>query len=370
MSKKYAVRRVSRASVGIGIVGCGNAAEALHLPILHRLDARVVALADPQPDALAHIGDRFGVDRRYRDPAELLDDPEVEVIAVLTPPEIRAEVVIPCLEAGKHVLVEKPLALTVSECDTIVEASARRPHLRAMFGLPLRFHRLVRAAREFMATGRLGTPNAMHTAHFGPMSEVAPGRELSGWRFDRDRGGGTLLDKGIHQYDLWRFLLGREVAEITTVTRLEERADQASVVTARLEGGAIASTLIATSEEACTRVSIHGSGGRLDIDAHRFDGLSFQPIERFSGSPRTRLAEAGAAIRSLPQGIRALRLGGDFSRSYEHEWRHFLDCIRGEAKLESTLHDGREATRLALAAIESADRGASVELAARDPSGR
>jgi predicted dehydrogenase len=368
MPTTHADQRASRAPVGIGIVGCGNAAEALHLPILRRLNACVVALADRQPEALAHIGDRFGVDRRYRDHAELLDDRDVDVIAVLTPPDVRAEVVVPVLAAGKHVLVEKPLALTVAECDAIVEASERRPDLRAMFGLPLRFHRLVRAAREFMATGRLGTPSAMHTAHFGPMSEVAPGRELSGWRFDRERGGGTLLDKGIHQYDLWRFLLGREVAEISTVTRMKGHADQASVVTARLEGGAIASTLMATSEEASTRVSIHGSKGRLDIDAHRFDGLSFQPNDRYSGSLRTRLAQAGAAIRSVPQGIRSLRLGGDFSHSYEQEWRHFLACVRGEAELESTLHDGREATRLALAAIESAERGERVELAAGDRS--
>jgi predicted dehydrogenase len=366
MRNASANRTEGRASIGIGIVGCGNAAEALHLPILRRLDARVVALADPQPDALAHIGDRFGVERRYRDPAGLLDDPEVEAIAVLTPPEVRAEVVVPGLEAGKHVLVEKPLALSVGECDTIIEASARRPELRAMFGLPLRFHRLVRAAREFMATGRLGAPTAMHTVHFGPMTEVAAGRELSGWRFDREQGGGTLLDKGIHQYDLWRFLMGRDVAEVSTVTRLEQRADQVSVVTARLEGGAIASTLMATSDEASTRVSIHGSRGRLDIDAHRFDGLSFQPNDRFSGSPRTRLAQAGAAIRSLPQGIRSLRVGGDFKHSYEQEWRHFLACVRGETTLESTLHDGREATRLALAAIESADTGATVELASAD----
>jgi myo-inositol 2-dehydrogenase / D-chiro-inositol 1-dehydrogenase len=366
MPTRYAVRRAGGNSIGIGVVGCGNAAEALHLPILRRLGARVVALADPEPGALAQLGDRFGVDRRYRDPAALLEDWEVDAIAVLTPPEVRAEIVVPCLQAGKHVLVEKPLALTLAECDTIVEAAARRPELRAMFGLPLRFHRLVRAARDFVASGRLGTPTAMHSAHFGPMTEIAPGRELSGWRFDRERGGGTLLDKGIHQYDLWRFLLGRKVTEVSALTRLEERADQASLVTARLEGGALASTVMATSDEASTRISVHGPGGRLDVDAHRFDGLSFQPADRYSGSPRTRLTEAAATIRSLPQGIHSMRLGGDFKLSYEGEWRHFLACVRGEVTLESTLHDGREATRLAFAAIESANRRATVEVAAQD----
>jgi UDP-N-acetylglucosamine 3-dehydrogenase len=285
------------------------------------------------------------------------------VIAVLTPPQIRAEIVEPALQAGKHVLVEKPMALTIAECDTMVEAAARQPNVRAMAALPLRFHRIFHAAREFVAAGRLGAPSAIHTVTFGPPTELAPGRELTAWRLDRDRGGGTLVDKGIHQFDLWRFLLGREVEEISTVTRAEEEADTASVVTALLEGGAIASSIVVRSEETSSHAGLHGSKGRLDIDAHRFDGLAFQPAERFSGSPRSRLAHAGEAIRSLPQGIRSLRRGGEFRLCYEREWQHFLACIRGDASLESTLHDGREATRLTLAAIESAELGATVRLA-------
>ncbi len=360
MSSENPAAAARQGSIRVGVAGCGNAAEVLHLPILRGLGAEVVALADPEPRALALLGDRFGVERRHSDARALVEDPGVDVVAVLTPPEVRAEIVLPALEAGKHVLVEKPLALTLAEAETLVEAGRRHPDLVAMAGLPLRFHRLVRAARELIAEGRLGTPAAIGTVNFGPPTELAPGRRLSPWRLDRNRGGGTLVDKGIHQYDLWRYLLGREVEQVSTVSLADGGIDRASVITALVEGGAIASAMLVTTEGAASRTAVAGPRGRLEIDAHRFDGLTFEPADSFSGSPRSRLARARATLRGLPHGIRSLRGGGDFMACYEQEWRHLLACVRGEATLESTLQDGLEATRISLAAIESVRTGAPV----------
>jgi predicted dehydrogenase len=91
-------------------------------------------------------------------------------------------------------------------------------------------------------------------------------------------------------------------------------------------------------------------------------GLRLRGPADISGSPRTRARTAFAAARALPRGIGELIGGGVYVRSYAEEWRHFLACVRGEARLASTLADGRGSARVAIAAVRSAREGVAIEL--------
>ena len=141
---------------GVGLIGCGHVAEQRHLPALSRLDcARVVTLADLDPDRVQLLGERFGVARRYGEPHELLADPAVEVVGVLVPATDHAEVTIAALTSGKHVLVEKPLATSLADGERMIAAAAETA-ARACVGFNLRAHPLVARARELLASGVVG----------------------------------------------------------------------------------------------------------------------------------------------------------------------------------------------------------------------
>ena len=134
----------------IGIVGCGFVADHRHLPTLSKMpEATVVALCDSDPAALARVGDRWGIGRRHADPRALTEDASVEAVAVLVPAAGHAAVVIAALEAGRHVMVEKPLALTLDDADLMLEAAGASAG-RVMVGFNERWHRLVREARDLV----------------------------------------------------------------------------------------------------------------------------------------------------------------------------------------------------------------------------
>jgi predicted dehydrogenase len=349
--------------VGIGLVGCGHIAAFRHLPALASLrrEAEIVAIADDDAEALSGMGERLGLRSRHRSVERLLEDPAVDAVAVLVPPEAHAEVAAAALSGGKHVLVEKPLALTVEDCDRVVEAGSRHPSAAAMVAFNLRFHRLVRAARTQIAAGKLGAIETINTVTMADPADASGGTPPP-WKLDRGRGGGALIEQGVHHFDLWRFLTGDEVAEVSALTRVEGGSDRISTVAGRTRGGALASSMLGYSTTSSNDVSVHGRKGRLDVSINEFDGLRFRPSSRYPGSPLTRLRHAAGSLAALPRAVRSQRAGGAYVLSYTEEWRHFLRCVRGEVEVESGLAAGREATRIARAAIESADAGAAVRV--------
>src|SRR5271170_1124258 len=111
-----------REPLRVGVVGCGRVAADRHLPALSRVrGAEVVALADSDQARLKHLADQFRVTHRYPDVHTLLDTTMVDVIAVCVPVEFHAEVALAALDAGKHVFIEKPLAVSLEEADRIQE---------------------------------------------------------------------------------------------------------------------------------------------------------------------------------------------------------------------------------------------------------
>jgi predicted dehydrogenase len=111
----------------VGIVGCGEVVQIIHLPSLSQLDDRfeVTALCDVSQQVLDAVGDHWNIDQRVRDYPELLALDNVDVVLVTNPNVYHAEVTIAALEAGKHVMVEKPMCLTLREADAIIEAEKK-----------------------------------------------------------------------------------------------------------------------------------------------------------------------------------------------------------------------------------------------------
>jgi len=345
--------------MGIGIAGCGWVTENWHMPALAgRADARVVAVADLDAARRERVGRHFGVDRRYDDVSALVEDPEVRAVAVCVPTEAHADVAGLAIERGKDVLVEKPLALTLGDCDRLI-ALERRSTSVVMVGFNLRWHRLVRRARALLREGAVGEV-ALVQSCFTAASRYRAG--VADWRKHRALGGGVIIDQAVHHFDLWRFLLEREVEEVFTFV---EGDDQHVSVASRLEGGALADAVFSDGLPAANDVTVTGSRGRLQLSCYRFDGLDVVPGDRLDGDPKERVLRLARRLRELPAGLASVRRGGDHRDSYAAQWTHFIDAARSRGPVECTLVDGRRAVEVQLAALESSVEGKSVPVGDR-----
>lgn len=346
--------------VKVGLIGCGQAAVRGHLPALRYLrDAKVVAVADIDSNRLKRVADRFGIPRRYTGSSQLLDDPDVEAVAVCVPTKFHVEVALAVLDAGKHLFLEKPLALSLDECDQLIQHAKRSSGI-TMIGFNMRWHRLVRKARDIVLQGRLGRIRMIRTVVACQGHNVGTAPE---WRKHRELGGGALVDIAIHDFDVWRFLLNSEVEEICAMSRSEESDDEVVSVVARMANGVVASSSIVERTSSKYEVEIFGLRGRLQILCFCFDGLRFFPASCRPGDARVRLGGIAHALKELPRAL--LRRGGltDYSASFVGEWRHFVECVREDRLPECTLVDGRRALEIVLAATESASVGRPVKIA-------
>lgn len=338
----------------IGIVGLGQVTETFHLPALARLpQARIVAAADVDTGRREAVSRRFGISRQYGDVREVAADPDVEAVAVCVPPWLHVPSALVVLEAGKHLFVEKPLALSLEECDVLIRRARGFPG-RILVGFNLRHHRHMRRARDVVRLGAVGPLQTVRSA-FTSMARTNP--RVPRWRTRSGEGGGVLKDLGVHHFDLWRFLTGAEVEEVQAFSRTE---DDATVVSARLSGGILACAVLSQHSALGNEVDIYGQSGVVRISGYRFDGLEVLNSSLQPGDIRTRVRALTGTLRHLPTGLRELRRGGTHVDSYRAEWAHFIDAVRRGFPTECSLEDGRAALAVALAAEESCRTGQPV----------
>jgi myo-inositol 2-dehydrogenase/D-chiro-inositol 1-dehydrogenase len=331
--------------------------ETRHLPALQHLsDAAVVAVTDLDPARLQQVADRFHIKRHYSDFLALLEDPAVEAVAVCVPAQFHVEVALAALDAGKHVFIEKPLALSLDESERLTERAARSP-CKVMVGFNLRWHRLVRQARAVIQQGTLRPIELLRTvltSYHGSVPE---------WRKRRALGGGVLFELAVHHFDLWRFLLQSEVEEVFVTSHSGQWEDETATITARMANGVLVASVFSERTSESNEIEIYGQGGRLQVSCYHFDGLEFFASSGFPGDVRTRLRKAAHTLKELPRRIWGMRRGGDFLASYRGEWRHFVNAIRRDTPVECILEDGQRALQVALAAVASASSGQPVKVA-------
>ena len=344
------------------MIGCGRAALDLHLPTLARIgEAEAVALADPSAEALNAAGEQFGVDRRNEDYMELLGDETIEAICVAVPTHLHAEVTLAALEAGKHVLVEKPLALSIEDCDVLVKR-ASESGLKAMVGFNLRWHRHTRRARELIRRGELGTLRLMSSVFASPslLAEVPP------WRADPTQGGGLLPLQAVHHLDLWRFLLADEIDEVFCGASADPGGGvgpvAAGVVATSSGGVRITGAFCAVTGQE-NGFAVYGSDAWLSASLYRFDGFEVMGREETGGDLARHARRPGRLLGELRRAAPSMRRGGDFAASYQAEWRQFAEAIRRDGPIECGFEEGRETTRVLLAVTEAAEAGHAVKMA-------
>ena len=190
--------------VRIGIVGTGVISQLMHLPILaERTDVRLVAVADLDEAKAKAIAGRFGIPRVVDDGA-LLADEDIEGVVICAPSFLHEGMAAACLEAGKHVLVERPLALSAGGVRHLLEVSEETGK-GLVLGMSHRYQPNVRVLRSAIAGGTLGEVSAVRV----DWMHRAVRRPRTGWRRRAlESGGGALMDLGVPALDLALWVLG------------------------------------------------------------------------------------------------------------------------------------------------------------------
>ena len=210
---------------GIGIIGCGKIAQVRHIPeYAEHKDARLLGFYDINQERAAALAKQYG-GTAYATVEELLANPEIDAVSVCAANFAHAELTIAALNAGKHVLCEKPMAITLAECEAMVEA-AKANGKYLMIGHNQRLAKAHAMARKLIVDGLIGDIVTFRTTfgHGGPETwSVDPG--LNTWFFDKTRAAmGAMADLGIHKTDLIQFLTGQQVIRTTArVTTLDKK---------------------------------------------------------------------------------------------------------------------------------------------------
>lgn len=352
---------MTRSPISVGVIGCGYAAE-VHIPAICSLQgARVEALADPDATRLNALGIRYGVERRSHNWRELIHDPRIQVVAVLTPPHLHFDMTLEAVKAGKHVMVEKPLVVDLAEADRLIRETSAT-NAKIIIGYNLRFHQQIVQLREVIRSGVLGNIQFVRGVATSPSYLRANFPE---YRKKRELGGGVTIELACHYYDLWEYLLDTRIQEVTALSRSAEGEDMTAFVGTRTRDGILVSGEFSSRATEQHEIEVYGEKARVKASLYRFDGLRVFGLGTHEGSLTHRVHHIYDAAKKLPEAWRAKTGGWGFLDSFRRQWEYFLECVLHDQPAIPGLEEGRRSLAIALAAVHASETGKVVRI---DPS--
>ena len=247
----------------MSIIGAGNYAGAVLIPAFKAAGVRLAQIASSGGVSSVHLGRKFGFSHATTDAAALLAQRDSDIVVIGTRHDSHADFVVRALAAGKHVFVEKPLALTLADVQRIEEAATQRPGQLLMVGFNRRFAPQVRRIRELL-NGAPGPKSMVMTVNAGAVP-------ANHWTQDPEMGGGRLLGEGCHFIDLLRHLAGAAI-ESFQVTGMSGMSPDTASVALRFADGSIGTVhYLANGSKALAkeRLEIFAAGRVLQLDNFR-----------------------------------------------------------------------------------------------------
>jgi predicted dehydrogenase len=379
-----------RPSLGVGLIGyafMGAAHSQAWRTAPHFFDLPLrpdlTVLAGRNQAAVTDAAARLGWAGTETDWRRVIERDDVDLVDVCTPGDTHAEIAIAALEAGKHVLCEKPLANTVAEAEAMAEAAARAAAngVRSMVGFTYRRVPAIGLARRLVAEGRLGQIRHVRAQYL--QDWIADPAAPMSWRLEKDKAGsGALGDIGAHIVDLTQYITGQALTGVSAMleTFVKERplpastgrlggvggaetgsvtVDDAAVFLGRFTGGALATfeaTRFALGRKNGIRIEINGSAGSLAFDFEDMNVLQF-----FDGSEPAAVAGFRRILVTEPEHpyVAAWWPAGH-GLGYEHGFTHqVVDLVGAIAKGEDptpSFADGLQVQRV----LDAVERSAAA----------
>jgi predicted dehydrogenase len=340
--------------VRIGIIGLGWMGQ-LHAKYLqHIRGAKLVAVCDTNEQVLKEVANQFEV-KAFKTYQQLIAASEVDAVYIVTPQKYHYAIMKDAIHAGKHILCEKPLALTREEIASL-RRLAPQSKGKIIINFPERFVVSTQEAVQLIEEGVVGKIQMVRTNFRFSMKNH---HETHGeWVFDRDQGGGLILESSVHLWDMVRWVTKDEVVKISAVeyAHPNKNFETSFAAIGYLEGGGIVivdmSGWLPKDSATDKRMEIIGEHGSIYIDEFR-NFLTLQSekgIENNPGMVTTGMTHKDLMWHStIEGGVKRLS-------------QYFVDCIEQGVTPHPTLEDGARATEITWGILESLESGKMEEI--------
>lgn len=342
---------------GFGIVGCGMIA-GFHAKAVKEAGGKLVACFDALPESAARFAEANGC-KAYSDLKAMLADPGVQIVTICTPSGAHLDPALAAAEAGKHLIVEKPLEITLERCDNIIAACEKNGVLLATV-FHSRFHQSLLRLKEAIDAGRFGrmTMGDAIVKWYRTQEYYDSGAWRGTWELD---GGGALMNQAIHTIDLLTWLMGpvKEVtAQIALLAHQRIAVEDTAVATVRFENGALGMIQGSTAVYPgyLKRIEIHGSTGSAVIEEEDIIKWDFAVS-----------VDADAEIREAMTNRHSSGGGAADPSAIGHHghamlFADLMQAVAEKRKPKIDGYEGRRSVEIILAIYEAAQSGKAVAL--------
>lgn len=355
----------TKAPLRVGFIGAGGIAGD-HLRAYETFPdrVRVAAVCDVNEEVARKFAAEAGVEAVYTDAETMLAEAAIDAVAVCTTHNTHAQLALAAIAAGRHVLVEKPLATTLGDCRAMVDA-ADKAGVTLMVGQNHRYVPTYRRAHQIVREGELGTVRAARCDAMQNLPEFVTGH----WLLDGEiAGGGVIPSLAVHPIDLLRYIVG-DVKRVTALTRTSRSefvngAEDYAAALLEFENGAIGE-MFATFSSFRTpwvhQVTVFGDSGVIQTEPY----MGESPVETpATAATAKRLPDGPGDWEGQFRGFAPLEKATDLPTDDDmiNEVLHFADCCASGAEPISSGRDNLGTMEVVFAIYESARTGAAVEL--------
>jgi predicted dehydrogenase len=326
--------------IGFGFIGCGGIHNA-HAPhLVDNPDAFIACAMDVSEEAAKAHCEKYETEAWTTDLDELLARDEVQAVVVCTPTGYHPEAVIAAAEAGKHVLCEKPMAMTVAECERMAEA-CEQAGVVLQIAFVRHFCNEWLKLREVIQEGMIGRPVLWRSVSGGSGAPTP-------WFFDREIGGGPFIDGAVHSYDFARFIFGEAASVFADLRRLKKGT------TAWDTGTALVNFESGDQQMLAWSWGLPGFGYKVRAEGmHDVLGPLGAIVFPGEGKLQVNLADGEHAVEFEAD------TGSDWFR---RQMAHFIECVKTGKQPVTGAREGIEATRIAEGILQIGDEPRVVAL--------
>ena len=338
--------------VRVGVIGAGAVADITHLPAYYEMpEAKLIAVCDVNEERAKLMAKKYDAEAWYTDYIKLLEREDIDAVSICTPNYLHCDQTVAAAKHGKHVLVEKPMATTLEECDKMIKA-CEKANVKLMIGANPRFEPQNQKIKEILDRGFIGRILQIkyHAAYGGPLVFWPA---VSDWFFNKSKvGGGCLQDFGTHIIDLFRWFAG-DVSSVFAI------------------GGTLQKNIEAEDNAILLLTFKRGGIGEIDISwTHKGWEMSAEIIGSegaiFVREPHSPISICTDKVGlNMPKAMIQPQFPLDVAQmmvSQQSKIKHFVMSIIENRKPLVEGRDGRAALEVVLAAYESMKSGKKVLL--------
>ena len=329
--------------LNVGVIGCGMG--RLHAQgVQMQQGACLYAICDINPETLEKVGDELNVSRRFLDYRDMIADPALDAVIIASPDQQHREMIRDCLAAGKHILCEKPLALTREDIDDIV-AMVKASDRKFMVGQICRYTPGFAKAKELIDAGAIGELTFVESEYAHDYTHIV-GRRGGSWRSDPVRNG--VVGGGCHAVDLLRWIAGdpEEVMAYGTHKTFADLVpyDDTHVAVMKFPNGVIGKVFVSIScrRNYTMRTVLYGTHGTIIVDNKTPEMTLFHLDE-----------EGKTVTEMIPLNLADHNAAGEF--------REFYDIIVNDKPVKTSVQEGANTIAACLAIVDSANTGKLVQ---------